>query len=344
MSGIAGILHFDGRPVEPGQVEAMTAAMQYRGPDGIHHWRKGNVALGQCMLRTTPESLEETQPLTNEDESLVLVMDGRVDNWEELRRELLGQGAVLRTRADAELVLRAYEVWGRECLRHIDGDFALVIWDARRHEAFCARDRMGNKPFTYHWTGSTLYFASEQQAILRQPEVPQVLNEGMVAEYLAAQWFSNTETLWQGILRLEAAHSMGVSPAGPTLNRYWAPDLQASLSFRNDAECAEHYRALLFDVVRRLSRSMAPIACEVSGGLDSSAIFAVADSLQRGRQFGAPGLEGYTLDFSWRPVCRRDRLLPRRRGASGQVHPRDRARPRALVLVSGSCPSAPGLS
>ena len=172
MSGIAGIIHFDGRPVEPGQVEAMTAAMHYRGPDGIHHWRRGNVALGQCMLRTTPESLEETQPLTNEDESLVLVMDGRVDNWEELRRELLGKGAVLRTRADAELVLRAYEVWGRDCLPHIDGDFALVIWDARRQEAFCARDRMGNKPFTYHWTGKTLYFASEQHAILRCLRLP----------------------------------------------------------------------------------------------------------------------------------------------------------------------------
>ena len=78
---------------------------------------------------------------------------------------------------------------------------------------------MGNKPFTYHWTGSTLYFASEQQAILRQPEVPQVLNEGMVAEFLAAQWFSNSETLWQGILRLDAAHSMVVSPTGPTRNR-----------------------------------------------------------------------------------------------------------------------------
>jgi asparagine synthase (glutamine-hydrolysing) len=301
MSGIAGILHFDGRPVEPGQVEAMTAAMHYRGPDGIHHWRRGNVALGQCMLRTTPESLEETQPLTNEDESLVLVMDGRVDNCEELRRELQGKGAVLRSRADAELVLRAYAVWGRDCLRHIDGDFALVIWDARQQQAFCARDRMGNKPFTYHWNGSTLVFASEQQAILRQPAVPQVLNEGMVAEYLAAQWFSTTETLWQGILRLDAAHSMVVSLSGPTLSRYWAPDLQANLSFRSDEECAEHYRALLFDVVRRLSRSIAPLACEVSGGLDSSAIFTVADSLQRSRQFGAPGIEGYTLDFSGDP-------------------------------------------
>jgi asparagine synthase (glutamine-hydrolysing) len=301
MSGIAGIIHLDGRPVEPGQVKAMTAAMHYRGPDGINHWCRGNVALGQCMLRTTPESLEETQPLTNEDESLVLVMDGRVDNWEELRRKLLGKGAVLRTRADAELVLRAYEVWGRDCLPHIDGDFALVLWDARRQEAFCARDRMGNKSFTYHWIGKTLYFASEQQAILRQEAVAPVLNEGMVAEYLAAQWFSRTETLWQGVLRLDAAHTMVVTPSGPTLSRYWAPDLQASLSFRSDQEFVEHYRALLFDVVRRQSRSCYPIACEVSGGLDSSAVFAVAETMRRQGQLPAPGLEGYTLDFSGDP-------------------------------------------
>src|SRR5450759_202276 len=107
MSGIAGIIRFDGGLVEHGLIEKMTAAMPYRGPDGINHWVRGSIALGQCMLRTTPESLEETQPLTNEDESLVLVMDGRVDNWEELRRELLGRGAVLRNRSDAELVLRA---------------------------------------------------------------------------------------------------------------------------------------------------------------------------------------------------------------------------------------------
>ena len=86
MSGIAGIIHFSERPVEAGYIENMTAAMAYRGPDGIHHWGNGSVALGHCMLHTTPESLEEHQPLANERESLVLVMDGRVDNWEELRR------------------------------------------------------------------------------------------------------------------------------------------------------------------------------------------------------------------------------------------------------------------
>ena len=301
MSGIAGIIHFDGKPVEPGQVEAMTAAMHYRGPDGIHHWRRGHVALGQCMLRTTPESLEETQPLTNEDESLVLVMDGRVDNWEELRRELLGKGAVLRTRADAELVLRAYEVWGRDCLPHIDGDFLFVIWDARRQEAFCARDRMGNKPFHYHWNGKTLAFSSELHPILDLPWVPQQFNEGMVAEFLGTEWLSRNETFWKGVMRLVAAHCMTVNCSGPVLNEYWTPDLWVKLPYSTDEEYVEHYRELFTDVVRRMSRSMEILACEVSGGLDSSSIFAVAESMRRHHQLPAPGLEGYVLDFQGSP-------------------------------------------
>ena len=304
MSGIAGIIHFDSRPVEPGQVEAMTAAMPYRGPDGFNHWRKGKVALGQCMLRTTPESLEETQPLTNEDESLVLVMDGRVDNWEELRRELLGKSAVLRTRADAELVLRAYEVWGRDCLSRIEGDFALVIWDARQRQAFCARDRVGNKPFNYHWNGRTLVFASELHPILALPWVSEVLNQDTLAEYLATEWYSLDETLWQGVLCLKPSYFMVATGQGDlTPHRYWKPDLHLTLPCRTDEDYIEHYRALFTDVVRRMSRSLAPVACEVSGGLDSSAIFAVAETLRRQGHLPAPGLEGYTLDFSGDPAA-----------------------------------------
>ena len=297
MSGIAGIIHFDGKPVEPGLIEKMTSAMAHRGPDGINHWVKGSVALGQCMLRTTPESLEEHQPLTNEDESLVLVMDGRVDNWEELRRELLGRGAVLRNRADAELVLRAYEIWGRDCLAHIDGDFALAIWDARCREAFCSRDRMGNKPFNYYWNGNTLAFASELHTILALPWVPENPNEGMLAEFLAAEWYSRDETFWQGILRLVAAHQMVVDKGGPRLEQYWAPDLWATLPYTKDEEYIEHYRELFTDVVRRMSRSFRPVACEVSGGLDSSAIFAVAHHLCLQQKLSAPAIDGYVLDF-----------------------------------------------
>ncbi len=245
MSGIAGVVRFDGASVAPGLIERMTAAMAHRGPDGIRHWTKGSVALGQCMLCTTPESLDERQPLANEDESLVLVVDGRVDNWEDLRRDLLERDAVLRDRTDAELVLRAYETWGRDCLARIDGDFALVIWDAKRSEAFCARDRFGQKPFHYHWDGRTLAFASDVHAILSLPWVPQRLNEGMVAEFLANEWLSLDETFWQGVLRLPQAHRMTVDTRGPCLERYWAPDLHATLPCRSEGEYAEHYRALL---------------------------------------------------------------------------------------------------
>ncbi len=297
MSGIAGIVHFDGAPVTPGEVERMTRVMAYRGPDGIAHWKRGPVALGQCMLRTTPESLEERQPLSNEDASVVLVMDGRVDNWEELRRELLTRGAALRDRSDAELVLRAYEAWGRECLARIDGDFALVIWDARRREAFCARDRIGNKPFHYWWDGKTFAFASDAHAILALPWVREELNEGMLVEFLANEWHSPDETFWRGVLRLPRAQRMTVDVRGLHIDRYWEPDLNAALACTDEQEVARQYRSLLVEAVRRMTRSSRAVACEVSGGLDSSAILSVAEHLRREHRMLAPALHAYTLAF-----------------------------------------------
>ena len=212
MSGIAGIVHFDGRPVEPGQIEAMTAAMDYRGPDGINHWVHGHVALGQCMLRTTPESLEETQPLANEDGSLVLVMDGRLDNWEELRADLRKRSVALRDRSDTELVLRAYEIWGEGCLDHLDGDFALAIWDRIRQRLFCARDRMGHKPFYYRRENHRFTFASDPAALLAGSRLP-ALNTGMLAEFLADEFHSLDETLWTGVHRLPPAHALEIGRA-----------------------------------------------------------------------------------------------------------------------------------
>lgn len=298
MSGIAGIIRFDAGPVEPGLIESMTGAMSYRGPDGINRFVRGSISLGQCMLHTTPESLEETQPLSNEDESVILVMDGRIDNWGELRRELLSKGAKLRTRADAELVLRAYEIWDENCPLHIDGDFALVIWDSRQRKVFCARDRIGNKSLNYFWNGKVFIFASELVAILSLKNVPQIYNEGLLAEFLAGEWYSTTETLWKDVMRLGAAHQMTVHCDGLQLSRYWWPRIDEKLAYKRDEEYVEHYRELLSDRVRRLSRSHRPISSEVSGGLDSSAVFAVALGLYRSGNLLAPKVDGYTLAFA----------------------------------------------
>ena len=298
MSGIAGIIHFDGKPVEPGLIEKMTSAMAYRGPDGIHHWVKGSVALGQCMLRTTPESLEEHQPLTNEDESLVLVMDGRVDNWEELRAELLSRGARLRTCADAELVLRAYEAWGSDCVQRIDGNFSLVIWDAPNQQAFCARDHIGYRPFYFQWESETFTFASELQPLLKRPGVSEEINEGIVAEYLANEWHSRAETFWNGVNKLMAAHRLMIGRQRVRTEQYWAPNPYLDLPCSSEGDYAEYYRTLFFDVVRRMSRSQAALACEASGGLDSSAILSVAENLRRRGRLLAPSIDAFALDFA----------------------------------------------
>ena len=297
MSGIAGIICFDGSDAELRLLRKMTSSMGYRGPDGIAHWAQGPAALGHCMLHTTPESLEEIQPLHSEDAQRTLVMDGRIDNWEELRHRLLQHGCRLRTRSDAELVLKAFETWGKACLTHIDGDFALAIWDAGRRELFMARDRFGAKPLFYHFDGKRLAFASEISAVLLLPWVQEVLNEGILAETLAGDLVTACETVWRDIYRLDPATQFVCSNGKLRSERFWKPEEIQRLRYRKQSEYAEHYRHLLFETVRRHARSNRPIGCDVSGGLDSSSIFAVSVDLEEKGKLPAPGIQGYTLLF-----------------------------------------------
>jgi len=274
MSGIAGILHVDGAPVEPGMIERMTAAMAHRGPDGIRHWSKGSVALGQCMLCTTPESLDERGPLANEDASLVLVMDGRVDNGEELRRDLHARGAVLRDRTDAELVLRAYEAWGDECPDRIIGEFAFFVWDGRRQRLFGARDAAGTRHFYYHAGNGWIAFASEIKGLLATGIVEPRLNESRVLDYLVVEFDRDDEvgTFYEGIDRLPAGHAMHASWQGVTAWRYWDPASLPELRLESTGECAEAFLEQLRVAVKCRLRSTARVAAMLSGGLDSSSI------------------------------------------------------------------------
>lgn len=297
MSGFAAIFRFDGAPTGPAALARMVEAIAYRGPDGHGQWAGEGIAMAHLMLHTTAESFEAAQPLTNEDESLVLVMDGWLANNEELRTDLLARGVVLRTRADAELVLRAYETWGDDCPKHIDGEYAFVMWDARRREAFCAKDHAGLRPLHYHWDGKRLLVASDLAGVLAAGDFQHRPNLGMVAEHIANEWRSMDETLWEGVTRLLPAHAMRTGSAGPKLSHYWQPNFEISIRHARDEDYRAHYLELLTDSVRRASRTHVPLACEVSGGLDSSAIFAIAHSqLSQGRLL-APDIKGYTLLF-----------------------------------------------
>jgi asparagine synthase (glutamine-hydrolysing) len=301
MSGIAGIYNIDGAPVDRALLRRMTDAIAHRGPDGIHHWVDGFVGMGHCMLQTTPESVYEQQPLTDESGNLCLTMDGRVDNREELISALKSKGARLRDDTDAELVLKAYEGWGEDCPVRILGDFAFVIWDKRERRLFCARDILGIKPFCYYTDGERFLFASEPAQLLTNPFIPFEPNEGMIGEYLACAITSTEETLYAGLLRLPAAHSMVITPSRISKRRYWDIDAVRELHHRNDEEYAEHFRVVLSDSVRCRLRSQKPVGVELSGGLDSSSIVCTVRALLRERHISAPGLETLSLVFPGLP-------------------------------------------
>jgi asparagine synthase (glutamine-hydrolysing) len=303
MSGIAGIVRFDGAPIEPGLAERMTAAIKSRGPDGMQQWRKGPAAFGQCMLRTTPESLEETQPLASEDQSLVLTMDGRVDNCEDLRRELLARGIVLRGRSDAELVLRAYQAWGEECPKHIIGEFVFFIWDSRHRRLFGARDAAGTRHFYYHAGKDWFAFASEIAGLLALQRIEPRLNESRLLDYLVEEFDRDDEvgTFYQGISRMPAGHAMRVNERGPETWRYWSPGDLPALRFRSLDECVEAFREQLRVAVKCRLRSNGPVGAMLSGGLDSSSIVGLISKEFRG-ELRQP-LQTYSLIREDREKC-----------------------------------------
>jgi asparagine synthase (glutamine-hydrolysing) len=298
MSGIAGIFNLDGRPAERATVERMLGAIPYRARDGASVWSEGRVALGHAMLHTTPESLHEHQPLLDETGQFCLTLDGRVDNREELRDALLAAEVRLRDDTDAELVLRAYQAWGEDAPRRILGDFAFVIWDGPRRRLFCARDWVGVSAFYYFSDARTFICGSELQQLFEDPRVPREPNEGMVGEYLCVMPTSLEETLYRGVMRLAPAHIMIVDSAGVKMRRYYAPDPARVLRLADDREYAEQFKSLLFESVRCRLRSSGRVISDLSGGLDSSSITCVAQSILRERGAAAPPLEAVSIMFA----------------------------------------------
>jgi asparagine synthase (glutamine-hydrolysing) len=301
MSGIAGIYNIDGAPVDPALLQRMTDAIAHRGPDGIHHWVDGPVGMGHCMLQTTPESVYERQPLTDESGNLCLTMDGRVDNREELISALKSKGARLRDDTDAEIVLKAYECWGTECPARIIGDFSLVIWDKRQRQLFCMRDAVGNKPFVYHWNGRRLLFSSELHALFEDAATPREPNEGMIGEYLAANITHAEETLYKDILRLPPAHYMIVRDGQATKHRYWEIDFGKEIRYRSDREYAEHFTQVFKECVRCCLRCHRPVGAYLSGGLDSSSVVSMAQIIYREGSVEDRGFETFSMLYPGLP-------------------------------------------
>jgi asparagine synthase (glutamine-hydrolysing) len=300
VSGIAGLLALAGGTADTRTLRRMLAALAHRGADGEGVWASGPVALGHRAFWTTPEAQTEGQPWHDAAGELAVVMDGRIDNRDELRAALRGRGCRLRADHDSELVLRAYECWGENFPRELAGDFGIAVWDGTRRRLVCARDPLGVKPLYYQGNGSTFRWGSEPEAILADPEVPRTADEGMVAEMLAGYLVSRADTLWVGLKRVPPAHTLTVDARGIRLARYWPPESLADIRYACDADYALHFRALLEEAVRGRLRAAGPIASHLSGGIDSSSVVALA---QRLLQSGSPPvpLEAFTQTYPAQP-------------------------------------------
>lgn len=279
MSGIMGVYHLNGHPVDQENISKMVDILAHRGPDAADTWIDGSVGFGHRMLWTTPESLIEKLPLVKQDGNLVITSDARIDNREELIGALQINNYPADKITDSELILAAYEKWGEKCPKHLLGDFAFAIWNKRKQQLFCARDPMGVKPFYYYRSNKLFAFASEIKALLCLTEVPCKINELCIGLYLVGISEDEEITFYQDIQRLPKAHSLTINSQGNKLQGYWSLDPSRELKLSSNEEYAEAYREILTEAVRCRLRSAFPVGSMLSGGLDSSSIACLASDI-----------------------------------------------------------------
>ena len=283
MCGIAGQFALNGGKADAALVGAMAERLRHRGPDGEGSLFSGPVGLAHRRLAIIDLSDEGRQPMTNEDGSIWIVFNGEIYNYLELREELLAAGHRFATATDTEVILHAYEEWGRDCLHRFNGMWAFAIWDERRRELFCARDRLGVKPFYYTTAGDSFLFASEIKALRAHPAVGRRPNDRMLLTFLAWGVADHTEeTMYDGICQLRPAHFIIVSERGVgEPQRYWDVTVNAASQGADDEAAARRVRELLTDAVRLRLRSDVPVGTCLSGGIDSSTITVLINDLLR---------------------------------------------------------------
>ena len=277
MCGIAGILNPESSPVEQSAIKAMTRLMTHRGPDAEGYFLRGHVALGHRRLKII--DLEGgVQPLFNEDHSVVVVYNGEIFNFQEVKTVLEAKGHIFRTHSDTEVIVHAYEEYGDQCPTHFRGMFAFAIYDMPRKRLLLARDRLGIKPLYYHFDGERLLFASEIKPILKALGKRPGVERTLIDFYVSVGYVPGEKTLFKGINRLLPGHTLAHDQNGLMVRQFW--DIAALPMLDISAqEGEERLEQLLLESVRLRLMSEVPLGAFLSGGVDSSAIVACMSKL-----------------------------------------------------------------
>ena len=246
MSGIVGIYHRNGAPVNRALLESLCDFLAFRGPDAREIWVNGSVGFAHALLRTTHESKTERQPASLEGR-FQIVADARLDARNELIAELQSAGQNVSTIApDCDLILHAYAVWGTSCIDHLLGDFSFALWDSSARRMFCARDHFGVKPFYYAQLGAIFVFSNTLNCIRKHPAVSGKLNDLAIADFLLFDMIREPgATSFSDIHRLPPAHTLVCDPASVSLRRYWALPIKETQHYKKPCQCVEQFKELL---------------------------------------------------------------------------------------------------
>jgi asparagine synthase (glutamine-hydrolysing) len=255
----------------------MLKVMAHRGPDGEGTFFRNdgeNVAFGHLRLAIIDLSTGD-QPMTDREAGLTIIFNGEIYNYRELRRELEQLGATFRTASDTEVLLKAFRIWGENCLPKLRGMFAFAIWDEKKHALFLARDRFGKKPLFIHRDGKALRFASEIKSLLALPEVGRALEFNSVQDYLLFRYVPGPNTLFKGIFKLQPAHFAWFKDGRWAEKSYYRPpDAYRRPDPVQPPDLVKHFFDAVDDAVNVRMVSDVPFGVFLSGGVDSSVVAA----------------------------------------------------------------------
>lgn len=284
MCGIAGAIHLKGHPLPKldHSLALLSRLIRHRGPDGDGQWTNPGKSAGLAHRRLSIIDLSDAakQPMPA-DNGTCLTYNGEIYNYREMRADLAPDWAFSST-SDTETLLAAYDRWGTDCTKHLRGMFAFGLWDEGRKRLFCARDRFGIKPYYYTVQNGIFYFASEAKALIPFLEFIET-DQHALAEYLTFQYTIGEKTLFKGIRQLLPGHSLILENGGVHIEHYWDVDYQVNFE-RSEASFHEELRALVDDSIRLHMRSDVPVGSYLSGGIDSSLMYRLADQMTPGVQ------------------------------------------------------------
>jgi len=291
MCGITGIFHFDqDRTVDRALLTKMTDVIRHRGPDGEGYYIKGSIGLGHRRLSIIDLQTGD-QPMFNDNKSIVLVLNGEIYNYIELKEELKKLGHSFRTTSDTEVVIRAYEEWGIDCQERFNGMWAFALWDENKQQLLLSRDRIGEKPLNYSVTDQTLIFSSEIKSLFEFGLRKNIRLE-LIEIYLVMTNIPGPDTFYKDINKLKPGHFLIANSEGIKEFKYWdLPDIEENNMLSNKAKIYEEFSALFEDAVRIRMRCDVPYGAFLSGGLDSSSIVALMSKIS------SHPVETFTIGF-----------------------------------------------